>query len=183
MIRRPPRSTLFPYTTLFRSVQFHDRLGQRPARARVVQRRHPAVSSRAAGQRPERGQGPRPGPRPPPGGGMIMRFTTLGPLVVAAALPFARPAAAQGEFHWKGPVAAGKTIEIKGVNGDIDAVAGSGEVEVTAVKHAHRSDPDEVKIQVVQHEDGVTICAVYPSDGDRENTCETGEHGHMSTHD
>jgi len=114
---------------------------------------------------------------------MIMRFTTLGPLVVAAALPFARPAAAQGEFHWKGQVAAGKTIEIKGVNGDIDAVAGSGEVEVTAVKHAHRSDPDEVKIQVVQHEDGVTICAVYPSDGDRENTCETGEHGHMSTHD
>jgi len=113
---------------------------------------------------------------------MIMRFTTLGPLVVAAAL-FARPAVAQGEFHWKGQVAAGKTIEIKGVNGDIDAVAGSGEVEVTAVKHAHRSDPDAVKIQVVQHDDGVTICAVYPSDGDRENTCETGEHGHMSTHD
>ena len=24
MIRRPPRSTLFPYTTLFRSVLFHD---------------------------------------------------------------------------------------------------------------------------------------------------------------
>src|SRR2546427_4610264 len=24
MIRRPPRSTLFPYTTLFRSVYFHD---------------------------------------------------------------------------------------------------------------------------------------------------------------
>src|SRR3712207_7636588 len=26
MIRRPPRSTLFPYTTLFRSVPEHDRL-------------------------------------------------------------------------------------------------------------------------------------------------------------
>src|SRR5688572_31365295 len=25
MIRRPPRSTLFPYTTLFRSVEHHDR--------------------------------------------------------------------------------------------------------------------------------------------------------------
>src|SRR2546429_7037861 len=111
-----------------------------------------------------------------------MRFPTLGPLVVAAAL-FARPAVAQGEFHWKGQVAAGKTIEIKGVNGDIDAVAGSGEVEVTAVKHAHRSDPDEGKIQVVQHEDGVTICAVYPSDGDRVNHCETGETVHMRTHD
>src|SRR5438132_9876126 len=28
MIRRPPRSTLFPYTTLFRS---HQRLGRRPS--------------------------------------------------------------------------------------------------------------------------------------------------------
>src|SRR2546422_6691502 len=27
MIRRPPRSTLFPYTTLFRSVLEHDELG------------------------------------------------------------------------------------------------------------------------------------------------------------
>src|SRR3712207_6850635 len=27
MIRRPPRSTLFPYTTLFRSGRFHDELG------------------------------------------------------------------------------------------------------------------------------------------------------------
>src|SRR2546430_8644506 len=29
MIRRPPRSTLFPYTTLFRSLQIGDRPGQR----------------------------------------------------------------------------------------------------------------------------------------------------------
>src|SRR2546427_7869789 len=28
MIRRPPRSTLFPYTTLFRSVQFQGKLGE-----------------------------------------------------------------------------------------------------------------------------------------------------------
>src|SRR5260221_3898588 len=32
MIRRPPRSTLFPYTTLFRSTDF--RAGHRPSRAR-----------------------------------------------------------------------------------------------------------------------------------------------------
>src|SRR5256885_6381212 len=32
MIRRPPRSTLFPYTTLFRSVGFA-RIGHRAARA------------------------------------------------------------------------------------------------------------------------------------------------------
>ncbi len=111
---------------------------------------------------------------------MIMRVCTLA-LVAFAAGPAL--GAAQGEFHWKGKIAAGKAIEIKGVNGDITAVAGSGEVEVTAVKHARRSDPDEVKIEVVPSEDGVTICAVYPSDGRRENSCEPGEHDHMNTHD
>src|SRR3712207_8090271 len=41
MIRRPPRSTLFPYTTLFRS-RFHLRLEVRkaPEPARVRSRRH-----------------------------------------------------------------------------------------------------------------------------------------------
>lgn len=111
---------------------------------------------------------------------MIMRVCTLA-LVAFAAGPAL--GAAQGEFHWKGKIAAGKAIEIKGVNGDINAVAGSGEVEVTAVKHARRSDPDEVKIEVVPSEDGVTICAVYPSDGRRENSCEPGEHDHMNTRD
>jgi len=111
-----------------------------------------------------------------------MRTTTLVLLTAGLALP-ARHAAAQAEFHWKGTIAAGKAIEIKGVNGDVRAVAGSDAVEVTAVKHARRSDPDEVKIAVVEHADGVTICAVYPSDGRRENTCEPGDGGHMSTHD
>src|SRR3712207_7217257 len=56
MIRRPPRSTLFPYTTLFRS-----RRGGRPAR-------------------PSRGDQPRPVRRPgrdvlphPPGAGRVLR--------------------------------------------------------------------------------------------------------------
>src|SRR5438034_6668911 len=33
MIRRPPRSTLFPYTTLFRSDYFDDRIGDGPGNA------------------------------------------------------------------------------------------------------------------------------------------------------
>src|SRR5256885_6519197 len=33
MIRRPPRSTLFPYTTLFRSLVLHHQLGGHGARA------------------------------------------------------------------------------------------------------------------------------------------------------
>ena len=91
-----------------------------------------------------------------------MRVSTLAGLASLAAgalLPLER-AAAQTEFHWKGRIASGKAIEIRGVNGDVRAVAGSGETEVTAVKHAHRSDPDEVKIEVVEDEGGVTICAV-----------------------
>src|SRR5258708_26511968 len=36
MIRRPPRSTLFPYTTLFRSVPGHVRSGFGKRRARTV---------------------------------------------------------------------------------------------------------------------------------------------------
>src|SRR2546427_9130456 len=39
MIRRPPRSTLFPYTTLFRSHSL-----EVPAVIRVVQRRAPALA-------------------------------------------------------------------------------------------------------------------------------------------
>src|SRR5258708_11440467 len=41
MIRRPPRSTLFPYTTLFRSGTGNDGAGRRPARARRLQQRSP----------------------------------------------------------------------------------------------------------------------------------------------
>src|SRR3989442_10024615 len=157
------------------SVQLHDGFRRRPPRGRVVRRRHQDLPARAGDQgRESQGQGQ--------GGRVTMRMPTLLLIAAGLALP-ARQAAAQNEFHWKGKVAAGKAIEIKGVNGDVSAVAGSGDVEVTAVKHAHRTDPDEVKIAVVEHADGVTICAVYPSDGRRENTCEAGEHGDMSTPD
>jgi Toastrack DUF4097 len=104
---------------------------------------------------------------------------------LTAALSFAVPAAAQ-DFHWTGHLAAGKRLEIKGVNGSIRAMAASGsEIDVTARKTARRSDPDEVRIQVVPFEDGVTICAVYPtpSRARRENSCEPGDGWHSNTND
>jgi DUF4097 and DUF4098 domain-containing protein YvlB len=114
----------------------------------------------------------------------MMRVPTQVLVAVAAGVMLpTRAVSAQGEFHWKGKIPAGQTIEIKGVNGDVTAVAGAGEVEVTAVKTAHRSDPDEVKIVVVPHSGGVTICAVYPSAGRQENTCEAADHGHMGSRD
>lgn len=80
------------------------------------------------------------------------------------------------DFQWHKVIAPGKTVEIKGVNGAVRATASSGkEVEVVAVKRARRSDPDSVKIEVVETSDGVVICAVYPSR--RGNRCAGGEGG------
>ena len=97
----------------------------------------------------------------------------------------ATAAAAQStDWNWKGTVAAGKSIEIKGINGDVRATAGSGsEVVVTAVKKGRKSDPSTVSIEVVNSAAGVTICAVYPSGGKRANSCGAGDDGHMDTKD
>src|SRR3712207_8828964 len=42
MIRRPPRSTLFPYTTLFRSVSISSSVGRRPSCRARIRRVHAA---------------------------------------------------------------------------------------------------------------------------------------------
>src|ERR1035438_5066082 len=53
MIRRPPRSTLFPYTTLFRSPAGHGRLGRPAPDPRFVgeERHRPEGLRRGAGRR------------------------------------------------------------------------------------------------------------------------------------
>ena len=86
----------------------------------------------------------------------------------------------QQEFDWQGRLDAGDVLEIKGVNGAIRAVAASGRsARVEAEKTARRSDPSEVRIEVVEHSGGVTICAVYPN-RERANRCEPGEGGRNS---
>ena len=100
---------------------------------------------------------------------------------MAAALLVAAPAAAQDQWTWNGNVAQGRTIEIKGINGGINALAArDGEVRVTAVKTARRSDVSDVRLEVIEHAGGVTICAVYPGRRNRPNECAPGEGGHMS---
>lgn len=102
--------------------------------------------------------------------------------IAAAALP--RPLAAQDAFRWSGRLDPGRTIEVKGVRGDVRAVLAEGDVvEVIATKSARRSDPDEVTFDVFEHDDGITICAVYPNRRGRPNECAPGSRGRMSTRD
>jgi hypothetical protein len=106
------------------------------------------------------------------------------PLLAAVALAGgARHQQRGDDFEWRGSIAAGKTNELVGVNGSIDGSGSSGsEVLVTATKTGRKSDPREVEIRVVEHADGVTICAVYPSSRrDEENECKPGGRGRSNT--
>lgn len=88
------------------------------------------------------------------------------------------------EFNWSRALAAGKTIEIIGVNGAIHAEGTSGrEVQVHATKRARKSELSSVTFEIVEHPGGVTICAMYPSPGRRENECLEGGKGRMSVKD
>ncbi|TFG53398.1 MAG: hypothetical protein E4H37_03280 [Gemmatimonadales bacterium] len=92
---------------------------------------------------------------------------------------------AQQDFRWSGRIPAGKAIEIKGINGNIVAQGtGGGEVTVTAKKEGHGDDPESVRIEVVEHDDGVTICAVYPdSHKNRPNVCAPKNEGRLNSDD
>jgi len=100
-------------------------------------------------------------------------------------LACAAPAAAQSDFEWRGQMAQGQGIEIKNINGNVRAVAARGnEVEVTATRTARRSNPAEVRFEVVPHAGGVTICAVYPAaPGQPPNECKPGSGGRSSSLD
>jgi DUF4097 and DUF4098 domain-containing protein YvlB len=105
--------------------------------------------------------------------------------LITALLSIAAVVSVQAQdFNWHGRLAAGKRLEVKGVNGDVRAVLASGaEAVVNARKHARRSDPDEVEIKVVESDQGITICAVYPTPrrARQENSCEPGDRWHSST--
>jgi hypothetical protein len=116
-----------------------------------------------------------------------MRAMTAGVVMAALGwvLPGGRLAGQENQFNWRGRLAAGETLTIRGVHGNIDAMPASGaEVEVSAVKRARRDDPDEVEIEVVTHDGGVTICAVYPAPRRRgPNECLPGGEGRNNTSD
>lgn len=93
------------------------------------------------------------------------------------------PAIRSSDFNWHKALAAGKIIEIVGVNGSIDASGtSSAEVDVSATKRGRKYDPESVRIEVVEHADGITICAVYPTPpGKDENECRPDGKSRMNT--
>lgn len=101
-------------------------------------------------------------------------------LIALVAVP--TPALGQ-DFEWSGQLAAGQTLEVKGVNGAVEARGVSGRsAEVTAVKKSKKHDPSTVRIEVIEHSGGVTICAVYPTpEGKKPNVCAPGKEGRMNT--
>jgi len=122
----------------------------------------------------------------------MRRVFLAGLLLVTTA---AAAAAQGGDFRWTGAIERGRILEIKDINGSIRAEPASGsQVEVVATKRARRSNPDDVRVEVVQENGNVTICAVYPTpsssswwgtrrDDDRPNECRPGSEGRMHARD
>jgi hypothetical protein len=113
----------------------------------------------------------------------LLRSLFLFALTLACAAATSAAPQDGNEFRWQGMIADGKAIEIKGVNGEVRAEAASGnQVEVVATKRAWRSDPQSVNIRLVEHPNGVTICAVYPRRDGAPGRCEPGGGG-QNAHD
>ncbi|MBV8859848.1 MAG: DUF4097 family beta strand repeat protein [Acidobacteria bacterium] len=96
-------------------------------------------------------------------------------------LPFGRGPLRRDEFFWRGRVAAGRTFEVKGIQGSIRVSPSEDEwIELMAIKSGRRNRPEEVDIRVLEHEGGVTVGALYPSeDPKRPNELLPGEAGRM----
>lgn len=91
-------------------------------------------------------------------------------------IAFSGAVAQDRDFEWSGRMSAGQTLEVFGVNGWIRASpADRPEAEVRArILEGRHGDPAAVRVDVVEHDRGVTICAVYPGRRGRRNECRPG---------
>lgn len=111
--------------------------------------------------------------------------TWMTTVALACAATVCLPAAGEAQdFEWDGRIDRGDKIEIKGINGEINATYTSGsEVKVSAKKEARNDDPNSVRIEVVEHSGGVTICTIYPDVNGKKNECKPGDDGRLSSSD
>ncbi|MEX0690547.1 MAG: DUF4097 family beta strand repeat-containing protein [Gemmatimonadales bacterium] len=88
------------------------------------------------------------------------------------------------DFNWSGRLTSGQTLEVRGVNGSVDAVAASGtEARVTARKvEGRRGNADDVEIITRAVAGGMVICVVYPGN-EPEQACPPDGRGRHNVRD
>jgi hypothetical protein len=75
-------------------------------------------------------------------------------------------------FHWRGSVAQGRAIEVRSINGDVFAEGYDGsEVEVVANIASESGITTPVRVQAIENERGVTVCAVYETRDGESREC------------
>ena len=86
-------------------------------------------------------------------------------------------------FEWSGSIAAAGTVEIKNISGEVRASPSrDGTIRLRARIEGTLDDPSTVRIEVVETEQGVTICTVYPDvPGQGSNQCLPGLAGRLSS--
>lgn len=93
---------------------------------------------------------------------VILALIVLGSSAPARAQSEKRTVFTENDFHWRGTLKDGQTLEVINRNGDIDASGSGDAAQVEGVKRD--GDESEMFIEVVEYSDGVTICAVYAKD-------------------
>jgi len=83
-------------------------------------------------------------------------------------------------FHWQGKLAPDQTVAVMNVTGSIKAEPATGDqLEITATKSG--MDADEVRVELIQNSEGVTVCALFPTGIEgTQNSCEAGRHSHSN---
>lgn len=85
------------------------------------------------------------------------------------------------EFLWEGRLGEGQTIEVRGVNGDVTATVTTGsQASISAVRRGMFDDPEDVRIEIVEHAGGITACAIYPTDREP-YVCAPGNEGRIGS--
>jgi DUF4097 and DUF4098 domain-containing protein YvlB len=107
---------------------------------------------------------------------LLVLVTATALMVVLGQGNTMKNASLANDFSWKGQINSGQVVEIKGVRGNIHAESTSGnEVEVLATKAGPNGGTSKVDIKVIEHRDGVTICALYPTiDAKQPQVCTPG---------
>ncbi|HEU4995037.1 MAG TPA: DUF4097 family beta strand repeat-containing protein [Gemmatimonadaceae bacterium] len=71
-------------------------------------------------------------------------------------------AAQQPDFRWEKALAAGSTVALHNINGDVTVTPStSGKVEIVGVKRGNRRYFEDITLEVVESSRGITVCSMF----------------------